>query len=342
VHGGPMYYLKTGLAERGYVKLGQVLSVFFAICTIGGSIGGGNLFQANQSYHMMLTVTGGESSPLAGYGWVFGLVIAVLVGWVIIGGIKGIARVTSRLVPAMAVIYATAALVIVGMNFDQVPAAFVTIFNGAFNPQGVAGGIFGVLIMGFQRAAFSNEAGLGSAAIAHSAVKTEQPATEGFVALLEPFIDTVVICTLTALVIIISGVYQTQAGIGGVEMTSAAFGETFGWFKYVLALAVLLFAISTMLSWAYYGSKACAYLFGKNDTVELVYKFLFCVVIVIGCTMNLGSVVNFSDAMIFSMGIANLIGLYFLAPMIKEDLNKYLALIRGSESAAPARADGDA
>jgi AGCS family alanine or glycine:cation symporter len=310
------------LKERGYRHLGIFLAGFFAVCCILGALGGGNLFQANQSYGMVLSVTGGEESVFANRGWLFGVILAAIVGMVIIGGIKSIARVTSKLVPAMGVIYVVSALVIILMNSDKVLNAFELIIVGAFSPEGVAGGMLGVMIQGFKRAAFSNEAGIGSAAIAHSAVKTDKPVTEGLVALLEPFIDTVVICTMTALVIIITGMYNVE-GVGGVDLTSKAFESAFSWFPYVLVVAVVLFALSTMLSWSYYGLKAWTYLFGHGARTELAFKIIFCAFIVIGCTMKLGPVIDFSDSAIFAMSFANIVGLYMLAPVVKAELKKY-------------------
>jgi AGCS family alanine or glycine:cation symporter len=324
VSGGPMYYLSKGLKERGYERLGLFLAGFFAVCCILGALGGGNLFQANQSYSMVLSVTGGESSFFANRGWLFGLLLAIIVGLVIIGGIKSIARVTSKLVPAMGVIYVLAALVIILANYDKILSAFELILVGAFSPEGVAGGMLGVMIQGFKRAAFSNEAGIGSAAIAHSAVKTDKPVTEGLVSLLEPFIDTVVICTMTALVIVITGMYDVE-GLGGVDLTSKAFESAFSWFPYVLVIAVILFALSTLLSWSYYGLKAWTYLFGHGERAELTFKLIFCAVIVVGCTMQLGPVIDFSDSAIFAMSFANIIGLYMLAPVVREELKKYFS-----------------
>lgn len=324
VSGGPMYYLKKGLKERGFEHLGLFLAGFFAVCCVLGSLGGGNLFQANQSYEMVLRVTGGADSFFANRGWLFGLLLAVVVGMVIIGGIKSIARVTSKLVPAMGVIYVLSALVIILMNYDKVLDAFELILVGAFSPEGIKGGMLGVMIQGFKRAAFSNEAGIGSAAIAHSAVKTDKPVTEGLVSLLEPFIDTVVICTMTALVIIITGMYGVD-NLSGVDMTSAAFESAFSWFPYILVVAVILFALSTMLSWSYYGLKAWTFLFGHGESTELTFKLIFCAFIVIGCTMQLGPVVNFSDSAIFAMSFANIVGLYMLAPVVKAELKKYFS-----------------
>lgn len=321
VSGGPMYYLSKGLGERGFPKLGKVLAVMFAIACIGGSFGGGNMFQANQSFSQLVSMTGGDSGWLADKGWLYGIVVAMLVGLVIIGGIKGIARVTSKIVPFMAVTYVLAGLVIIFMNLSAVPAAFGAIIMGAFSPEGVAGGVVGVLFQGFKRAAFSNEAGIGSAAIAHSAVQTSRPVTEGFVALYEPFIDTVVVCTITALVIIITG--SLDPSVSGVQLTSNAFESAISWFPWVLTLAVVLFAFSTMISWSYYGLKCWTYLFGETRATDVTYKVLFLVFVVIGSSMQLGAVIDFSDAMIFAMAFPNILGLYFLLPVVKRELNEY-------------------
>nr|NIP19063.1 alanine:cation symporter family protein [Xanthomonadales bacterium]NIX13849.1 amino acid carrier protein [Xanthomonadales bacterium] len=326
VSGGPMYYLSKGLAERGkgFAKLGKVLAVLFAIFCIGGSFGGGNMFQANQSFSQLVNVTGGEASWLADKGWLFGLVVAIAVGLVIIGGIKGIARVTSKIVPFMAIIYVTAGLIIIFVNLSAVPGAFVAIFNGAFSPEGIAGGVIGVLFQGFKRAAFSNEAGIGSAAIAHSAVQTSRPVTEGIVALYEPFVDTVVVCTITALVIIITGTWDPSVDpSAGVQLTSKAFESSISWFPYILSVAVILFAFSTMISWSYYGLKCLTFLFGESRAVDVTYKLLFLAFVVIGSSMQLGAVIDFSDAMIFAMAFPNILGLYFLLPVVKRELNEY-------------------
>ncbi len=328
VSGGPMYYLSKGLAERSdkLKTLGKILAVVFAIFCIGGSFGGGNMFQANQSFKQVVSVTGGDASWLADKGWLFGVVVATLVGLVIIGGIQGIARVTSKIVPFMAILYVTAGLIIIGMNITQLPTAIMAIINGAFSPEGMAGGVVGVLFQGFKRAAFSNEAGIGSAAIAHSAVRTNRPITEGFVALYEPFVDTIVVCTITALVIIITGTLDPSIDPGeGVALTSAAFESAISWFPWVLAVAVVLFAFSTMISWSYYGLKAWTYLFGESLITDITYKVLFLVFVVIGSSMQLGAVIDFSDAMIFAMAFPNIIGIYFLLPVVRKELNEYWA-----------------
>jgi AGCS family alanine or glycine:cation symporter len=326
VSGGPMYYLTKGLAEKGanFAKLGKVLAVLFAIFCVGGAFGGGNMFQANQSFAQLVHVTGGESGWLADKGWLFGLIVAALVGMVIMGGIKGIARVTSKIVPFMAVTYVIAGLAIILMNVTEVPAAIGAIIDGAFTAEGISGGVIGVLFQGFKRAAFSNEAGVGSAAIAHSAVQTNRPVTEGFVALYEPFIDTIVVCTITALVIIITGSWDPSVDpSAGVQLTSKAFESAFSWFPWVLTVAVLLFAFSTMISWSYYGLKAWTFLFGENKFTDATFKILFLFFVVIGSSMQLGAVIDFSDAMIFAMAFPNLLGCYFLLPVVKKELNEY-------------------
>jgi AGCS family alanine or glycine:cation symporter len=326
VSGGPMYYLTKGLAEKGagFAKFGKVLAVLFAIFCVGGSFGGGNMFQANQSFAQLVNVTGGEASWLADKGWLFGSVVAILVGLVIMGGIKGIARVTSKIVPFMAIIYVTAGLVIILMNYSLIPSAFLAIFDGAFTAEGISGGVIGVLFQGFKRAAFSNEAGVGSAAIAHSAVQTNRPVTEGFVALYEPFVDTVVVCTITALVIIITGTWDPSVDpSAGVQLTSRAFESAFSWFPWVLTMAVILFAFSTMISWSYYGLKSFTFLFGENKYTDTTYKLLFLFFVIVGSSMQLGAVIDFSDAMIFAMAFPNLLGCYFLLPVVKKELNEY-------------------
>ena len=330
VSGGPMYYLKKGFERRGLGAVGAILAVIFSIFCVGGSFGGGNMFQVNQAFQQVYAVTGGEHSFFAGRGWLFGLLMATVVAMVIIGGIKSIARVTSRLVPFMCGIYLAAAVVILCVHWADVPAAFAAIFEGAFSPQGIEGGILGVLIQGFRRAAFSNEAGLGSAPIAHAAVRTNEPVTEGLVALLEPFVDTVIVCTATALVIVITGTYAT-AGLDGVAMTSAAFASVIGWFPVLLSLAVVLFAFSTLISWSYYGLKAWTYLFGESTVADLSYKLLFCTATVIGATMSLGKVVDFSDAAIFAMSLPNIVGLYLMAPEVKRDLQSFVARVGRGE-----------
>ena len=326
VFGGPMNYLRYGLEQRNKKGLGKFLAVLFAILCIGASFGGGNMFQANQAF----AVVAEEVPFLIGNGFWFGLVLAILVGIVIIGGISSIAKVTEKVVPVMAAVYVLGALVVIGFNFENIGPAFAAIWDGAFSPGALKGGIIGVLIVGFQRAAFSNEAGVGSAAIAHSAAKTNHAPSEGFVSLLEPFIDTVVVCTLTALVLIFTGMHEV-VGLGGVELTSNAFGTVITWFPYVLAAAVFLFAFSTMISWSYYGMRAWTYLFGKSEKMEIVYKFLFLVFVIIGASVSLGAVLDFSDMMILAMSFPNIIGLYIMSGEVKTDLDEYLRKLKAGE-----------
>ncbi|MCD1617380.1 alanine/glycine:cation symporter family protein [Salipiger marinus] len=343
VSGGPMYYLSKGLAERGYSGMGRFLAVAFAICCVFGSLGGGNMFQANQAHAQLANILGDYP------GWITGVIFAGIVFAVIVGGLKSIAQVTEKIVPIMGVLYVGTALIVIVMNYDRIGWAFGQILDGAFTGLGVAGGLVGALIQGFKRAAFSNEAGVGSAAIAHSAVRTKEPITEGYVSLLEPFIDTVVICTMTALVIVITGVLQVDPETGtylwnaelgrvetlgdasGVALTSAAFGSAITWFPYVLAIAVILFAFSTMISWSYYGLKAWTYMFGEGRAQELSFKILFCLFVVIGAAMNLGPVIDFSDAAIFAMGLFNIVGLYVLMPVVKAEMQSYMARLQSGE-----------
>ena len=330
VYGGPMYYLKKGLAQKGMGGLGKVLAVMFAIFVIGGSFGGGNMFQANQAaaQFVQLFDLQGTSASI----W-FGIVMAIIVAFVIIGGIKRIAKVTEKIVPFMAGIYVLGALIILIANYNHIGDAFALIFEGAFSGLGIAGGLVGVMIQGIRRGAFSNEAGVGSAAIAHSAVRTKYPASEGIVALLEPFIDTVVICTMTALVIVITNFDNNiiQYGVEvkeGVELTATAFDSVIPHFSIVLTIAVIMFAFSTMISWSYYGMQGWVYLFGRGKVTELVYKLLFCIFIWIGSVISLGSVINFSDAMIFAMVVPNIIGVVILTPVVRKELNRYMKAIK--------------
>ena len=338
VYGGPMYYLTKGLEERGFARLGKTLAMIFAVLCIGASFGGGNAAQSNQAAMQLVEffgMTGGSARTI------IGLIMMVLVGIIIIGGIKRIASVTEKVVPFMALMYILACLYIIGTNITFVDDAFGMIFSQAFNPKAGLGGLLGVLITGFRRAAFSNEAGAGSASIAHSAVKTKYAASEGLVALLEPFIDTVVICTMTALVIIIfngdNTVFQyggeggivTIAGqqVEGAAITAAAFSKYISFSGPFLTIAVVLFAISTMISWSYYGLQSWMYIFGKSKISDLTYKIIFLLFIVIGAAGDMSAVWTFSDAMILALVFPNMIGLFFLFPKVKEELNRYLAAI---------------
>ena len=341
IYGGPMYYISKGLKERGFTNLGKVAAVFFAIFCIGGSFGGGNAAQSNQATIVLKDLMSLESTA-AGF-WI-GIILAFLVGIIIIGGIKRIAQVTEKVVPFMAVMYIIACLYIILSNFSLIDDAFSLIVSEAFNPKAIGvGGVIGVLLVGFKRAAFSNEAGAGSASIAHSAVKTKYSASEGLVALLEPFIDTVVICTMTALVIIIfnfGGAFQYGGegavmidGISyeGAGITSMAFGEYIPYSNIFLTIAVVLFAVSTMISWSYYGLQSWKYLFGRGKVADLTYKLLFLVFVIIGASASMNSIWAFSDAMIFAMVFPNMIGLFFLFPVVKKELKKYINAIKTLE-----------
>ncbi|WP_109474423.1 alanine/glycine:cation symporter family protein [Ornithinimicrobium cavernae] len=336
VSGGPFKYLLVAYGKI-HGGLATVMTGIYAVAILVFGVAGGNMFQANQTYAQVSEVTG-EDSFLSGSGaaLIFGLVLAGLVALVIIGGIRSIARVTDKLVPSMAVLYILCCLTVLIVNASHIPSALTGIFSGAFNPEGVAGGIIGVMIVGMQRAAFSNEAGLGSAAIAHSAVKTRRPVSEGFVALLEPFVDTVIICTMTALTIVVAdtalyGTSRDQVAAGevpdvnGVLLTSDAFESVVSWFPILLAIAVALFAFSTLITWSYYGLKAWEHLFGRSRGSEILYKVIFCTFTVLGCVLTLGEVVNFADSALFICAFVNILGLYLMLPVIKREMTEYLA-----------------
>ena len=340
VYGGPMHYISKGLKSKGFATLGKVAAVLFAIFCIGGSFGGGNAAQSNQATIVLKDLFGYESTFA---GAMIGVILATFVGIIIIGGIKRIASVTEKIVPFMALLYILACIYILCANFSFVDDAIGLIIKEAFNPTAMGvGGFIGVLMVGFKRAAFSNEAGAGSASIAHSAVKTKYSASEGLVALLEPFIDTVVICTMTALVIIIfnsTGAFVYGGdGMGGVMIdgvmyegagiTSKAFAEFIPYSGVFLTIAVVLFAVSTMISWSYYGLQSWKYLFGRGKVADMTYKVLFLVFVIIGAAASMNSIWAFSDAMIFAMVFPNMIGLFFLFPIVKEQLNKYLEAIK--------------
>ncbi|MGB2225180.1 MAG: alanine/glycine:cation symporter family protein [Polaribacter sp.] len=344
VYGGPMYYISKGLKEKGFQTLGKFAAALFAIFCIGGSFGGGNAAQSNQATIVIKEMFGWESTAA---GAIVGIVLAALVGIIIIGGIKRIASVTEKVVPFMAVMYVLACLYILGANFSLVDDAIALIVKEAFNPTAIGvGGVIGVLLVGFQRAAFSNEAGAGSASIAHSAVKTKYSASEGLVALLEPFIDTVLICTMTALVIIIfnfGGFFQYGGdGSGavlidgvayeGAGITSKAFAQYIPYSDVFLTVAVVLFAVSTMISWSYYGLQSWKFLFGRGKAADLTYKILFLIFVVIGAAASMKSIWAFSDAMIFAMVFPNMVGLYFLFPVVKKQLRRYLDAIKSNAS----------
>ena len=327
VSGGPMYYLERYLLDRGFPQLGKLLGGFYAVSLVIGCFGIGNMFQSNQAYVQVLSITGGEDSFFAGKGWLFGLLLASSVGAVIIGGIRSIANVASKIVPFMAVLYVFSAILIIAMSAEHLLGAIGLIVSSAFEASSVTGGAVGAMIIGFQRAVFSNEAGIGSASIAHSAVKTDEPVTEGLVSLLEPFIDSMVICTLTSLVIVTTAYPNglMDGGLEGIALTSAAFAHHVSWSPYVMSIAALLFAFSTSIAWAYYGLKGWTYLFGEGVITQLIFKGIFCGFICLGCMIQLSAVLDFSDAMVFLIAVPNIIGLYLYGPEVKRDLKAYLA-----------------
>ncbi|MCB9795744.1 MAG: alanine:cation symporter family protein [Alphaproteobacteria bacterium] len=324
VSGGPMRYLRAGLDDLGLGPLGRFFAGLFALMCIGGSLGGGNMFQANQSHAALAALVPFFAENPAAYG----VLLAVAVGLVIIGGIKSIGKAAGVIVPAMCGIYVAAALFILLSHASEIPSAFGTIVSQAFTPDAGYGGIIGVLVQGFRRAAFSNEAGVGSASIAHSAASTDEPVREGIVALLEPFIDTIVVCTMTGLVVVITGAYQQDTG-DGVLMTNAAFESVIWWFPYVLSAAVVLFAFSTMISWSYYGERCWHYLFDDlvpheyHDALSLSYKVVFLIFVVFGVVFKLGNVLDFSDLMILGMAFPNIFGAVLLSGKVKAALDDY-------------------
>ncbi len=324
VGGGPMYYLSRGLAANGMASLGKALSVIFAVCCAIATMGAGNMFQANQAYSAVANVI----PFFEDYDWLFGIILVTMVGLVILGGIERIGAVAGVLVPAMAVIYTLACLWVMLVKFTSIPGAIITIITTAFNPQAVAGGVVGAIVIGFQRAVFSNEAGIGSAAIAHSAARTDEPVREGIVALLEPFIDTMFICNMTAIVIVLTGVYADPAAadLDGAKLSATSFATIISWFPYVIAVAGFLFAISTMISWSYYGQQSWAYLFG--DKTVNIYKVLFLICGFIGAVINLDLVLEFSDIVLLAMSVPNLLGCFLLSGVVAKELNSYMSRLK--------------
>lgn len=355
VHGGAMYYLRKGFAERGLKSVGIFLAGLFAVMCVFASFGGGNVFQINQVTSQLVNITGGENSFFADKQWIFGVFMALLTGLVIIGGIKGIARVTSRLVPLMCLIYVVSAFIVLMVNASSIFPAIAMIVEEAFQPRAaIIGGILSAFIWGMRRATFSNEAGIGSAPIAHAAAKTRRPASEGVVALLEPFFDTVVICTMTSLVLCVTMNFETATGAAysinghpfvlgqvsgegtkfGIQMTSLAFETVHVWFKYVLFACVFCFAFSTLITWSYYGMQAWQYLFGRKEIVASIYKLIFCLIIVAGASASMGNATDFSDASLFGMSIPNLIGVYFLLPVVRNELARFVAFTKRVDAGA--------
>jgi len=336
--GGPMYYLNRGLADKGFPTLGKFLGGFYAFGLVFGCLGAGNMFQSNQAYSQFVVVTGGADSFFADRGWLFGIILAFVLGMVIIGGIKSIAKVTSKLVPLMAVLYCSLAVVVLLMNAQYIPGAIAWVLRESMGSEQVSGGMVGIMMIGFQRALFSNEAGLGTASIAHAAVKTRYPITEGLVATVGPFLDTIVICTLTSLCIItsmlavddfISTVSSDGSNLAvGIDLTSAAFERNIPWSPYLIAVAGVLFALSTMISWSYYGTRAWCYLVGEGKIRILIFNAIFCCFAALGCMLKLGAVIDISDALIWLIAVPNIVGLYILCSDLKSDLSDYFAMVR--------------
>jgi AGCS family alanine or glycine:cation symporter len=323
ISGGPMRYLKKGFEERGFLKIGKFLSVLYAFVIMLAAFAAGSMFQANQAAAQLASVleVGGDAKTFIGVG------MAILVGVVIVGGLKGIAKVTDKVVPSMAGLYILMCIIVIGANITDVGNAFGLIIDGAFNPDAMYGGFLGVMVLGFQRAAFSNEAGLGSASIAHSAAKTNHPVAEGFVALLEPFIDTVVVCTLTALVLIFTGTFQGEEATGSA-LTAIAFGKVIPGADIFLTIAIFLFAFSTILTWSYYGVQAAQSLFGETKTVANVFKVVFLLTVILGASIGLGAVIGFADMMFLTLAIPNLIGLYMMSGSVSKDLKSYYGKVK--------------
>ncbi len=324
VSGGPMFYIEHGFAKKGFHKLGKTLAYIFAIACVPATVGGGCMLQTNQAAQQFIVITGGQNSFFMNHSWLFGLSVAIIVGLVVVGGIKSIANVTSKVVPVMCIIYLFACIIIIITHFSNIPHAIYTIFHEAFFPKAVTGGVIGSIIIGLRRSIQSNEAGIGSSPIAYAAVKTNEPVSQGFVSMIEPFLDTVIVCSMTAFVIILTGEYLNyNDGISGVELTSSAFQSVISFFPYVLAIVIILFALSTILSWAYYGQKAWTFLVGEGKKRVILYQLIFCLFIIIGSSMNIKSVIDFTDATYLVMAAPNLIAIFILLKDIKIELKSY-------------------
>lgn len=324
VSGGPMHYIAHGLTRRKMRWLGQPLSVLFAILCIGGGITGGNMIQINQTAHQLVFITGGEHSFLQGFNWVIGLIVAILIGMVVVGGIKSIAKVTTILTPTMCLLYIISGLIVIFANFMNIPHAIALILREAFHPTAVAGGVFGTIIIGLRRSVQSNEAGTGAAAIVYATAQTKEPVSQGFVALIETFL-TGVLCLFTSFAIVFSGACtHASKEISGIELASNAFQSVIPFFPIILSIIAVLFALSTLISWAYYGQKAWTFLFGEGKKRVLLFNLIYCLFIVIGSAMNVESVIDITDAMMIALCVPNIIVLYILCPEIKRDLRAYL------------------
>ena len=324
ISGGPMHYIAHGLTRKGMRWLGQPLYVVFAILCIGGGITGGNMIQINQTAHQILFITGGEQSFLHGFNWVIGTIIAILIWMVVVGGIKSIAKVTTILTPSMCLLYIVSGLIVIGYHIMDIPAGVALIVREAFHPTAVAGGVFGTIIIGLRRSVQSNEAGTGAAAIVYATAQTKEPVSQGFVALLETLL-TGILCLFTSFAIVFSGVLDTtQIGqISGIELASNAFQSVISFFPVILSVIAVLFALSTLISWAYYGQKAWTFLLGEGKKRVLLFNIIYCAFIIIGACMNVQSIINITDAMMIAMSVPNVIALYILAPDIKRDMGEY-------------------
>lgn len=327
VAGGPMYYLRDAFENRGMKTIGILMAGFFALCCVAGAIGGGNMFQANQVFGQALYVTGGEDSFLQGKGWVFGLVLAILTGVVTLGGVEKISKVAAKLTPAMALLYILAGVAVLVANYQNIPSAIAKIFETAWSVEAGWGGFIGAVVAGVKRATFANEAGLGTAAIIQASARTDFPVRQGLVGGLGPFLDTFLVCMVTALVIIVSGVYEGAEGVQGIDLTSRAFQTVFPWFDLVLAVVVFLFAYSTIIVYSYYGEKCIGFLLGERKAISVAFRIVYLLFVVVGSSVSLENVVRFADAVFMSMAIPNIVGLYLLAPELKRDLNEYLVLM---------------
>ena len=324
ISGGPMHYIAHGLTRKGMRWLGQPLSVLFAILCIGGGITGGNMIQINQTAHQIVFITGKDASIFHGSTWIIGLVIAILIWLVVVGGIKSIAKVTTILTPSMCILYILSGLIVIGANIPEIPHALALIVREAFHPTAVAGGFFGIVVIGLRRSVQSNEAGTGAAAIVYATAQTKEPVSQGFVALLETFL-TGILCLFTSFAIVFSGVLeQTTIGqISGIELASNAFQSVISFFPVILSIIAVLFALSTLISWAYYGQKAWTFLLGEGRKRVLMFNIIYCAFIVIGSCLNVQSIINITDAMMLAMSIPNLIAIYILAPEIKQAMHAY-------------------
>jgi len=324
VSGGPMYYIMYGLTKMKLRWLALPLAIFFSVACIFEAFGGGNMFQINMATQQLIYITGGvEGTFFAAHSWVFGVIIALIVGAITIGGIKSIVKITEKIVPVMVIVYLLTGIVILAINWAYIPQAFYIILTQAIAPKAVEGGIFGCIIWGMRRSVQANEAGVGSAPIAYSAVQSKEPISQGFVSLLEPFIATVIICNLTGLIVVVTQQYIKSPDLTGAPLVSEAFASVFPFFPTVLALVIILFALSTLISWSYYGIKAWSFLFGETNISIKLFQLIFCIVIVIGSSMNMQSVIDFTDAMMFAMAVPNLIAIYIMLPIILKELKAY-------------------